>query len=101
MTRFILIACICIQARASSAQFFGQQATQQKLLLEQVVALAQYAREARQGYQAVQQGLAAIEAITNGELTLHTIFFAGLAGINPQLFLYVQMHFTIGPRFLR
>lgn len=94
--RYILIACIWIQAGAASAQIFDQHATQRKLLLEQITALVQYAREARQGYQAVRQGLATIATITSGERTLHILFFAGLAGINPKLFLYVQMHFSFG-----
>jgi hypothetical protein len=29
---------------------------------------------------------------------LHTLFFAGLAGVNLQLFLYVQKYFSLGAR---
>ena len=90
MKQIILITCLIGQVEAYYAQIFDQQATQHKLDLEQIAALAAYAQEARQGYQAIQNGLNTIKAITSGELTLHTLFFAALAGINPQLILYVQ-----------
>lgn len=98
MKRLFLITCICLQAGASSAQVFDQKATQQQLNLQQIAALAAYARLARQGYQAVQNGLNTIKAVTSGELTLHTLFFAALAGINPQIFLYVQVHPPLSPQ---
>lgn len=90
MKQFILFACLFGQVKASYAQVFDQKATQHKLALEQIATLATYAQEARQGYQAVQNGLNAIKAITSGELSLHTLFFAALAGINPKLLTYVQ-----------
>ena len=101
MIRILIIACLCVRAEASSAQVFDQKATQQKLLTQQIAALVLYAREARQGYQTVQQGLATIKAITSGELALHTLFIAALAGINPQIVLYVQSHSAIIPQSVR
>ena len=82
----ILVACITITAAKA------QETTERDLLAQQIIALATYAKEARQGYQIVQQGLQNITSITQAELRLHQIFFAGLAGINPKLFLYVQVY---------
>lgn len=98
MIRTLIMTCLCLQAGALSAQVFDQKATQEKLNIQQIAALVQYAREARQGYQVVQQGLATIKAITGGELTLHALFFAALAGINPQIVLYVQSHPPLIPQ---
>lgn len=90
MKQFILFACLFGQVKASYAQIFDQEGALNKLALEQIAALTTYAREARQGYQAVQNGLNTIKTITGREFNLHTIFLAALAGINPKLAIYVQ-----------
>jgi hypothetical protein len=85
-----------MHALATDAQtfdeWFRQKATQEKYLAQQIAALQQYAAVARRGYQVVQQGLNMIDRLKDGEFTLHSIFYAGFAIVNCQIFYYVQAH---------
>lgn len=65
------------------AEWFSQQKTHKKYLLEQVVALAAYSNSLRQGYQAAQKGLGSITAYLTQEQGMHQDFFDRLGKVNP------------------
>jgi hypothetical protein len=90
MAKYILIACLLGRAGALHAQ------TQTQIELKQIAALALYAQEAKKGYEKIHAALKNIKNIKEAEYALHQIFYAALAGINPQIFFYVENHDPLG-----
>ena len=90
MAKYLLIACLLGRAGTLHAK------TQTQTALKQIAALALYAQEAKKGYEQIHSALKNIKNIKQAEYALHTIFYAALAGINPQLFFYVENHDPLG-----
>lgn len=65
------------------SEWFRQKKTQQKYLLEQVVALKMYAGHIQKGYQVAKSGLGTISDLADGEFNLHEVFISGLKKVNP------------------
>jgi hypothetical protein len=66
-------------------EWFNQKKTQQKYLVEQIVALQVYIGYVRKSYEIAQKGLSLISHIKNGDLNLHRDFFGSLKAINPAI----------------
>ncbi len=68
----------CIGGAQSWDEFFKQKKTQERYLLEQLVALKVYAGYAASGYQTVHSGLGMIRQLTGGEFSIHDLFIRSL-----------------------
>ncbi|WEK17863.1 MAG: hypothetical protein P0Y49_13750 [Candidatus Pedobacter colombiensis] len=65
------------------SEFFKQEKTQKKYLLQQIAALEVYIGYAKKGYDIANSGLRTIKDITNGEFGLHSAFINSLKAVNP------------------
>lgn len=66
-------------------EFFKQNKTQKKYLIEQIAALKAYAGYATKGYQVIKEGSNLISDIKNGDFNLHGEHFQSLKRVNPEL----------------
>lgn len=84
-----MLVALSSWAFSASAQtwgeFFSQNKTQKKYLLQQIAALQVYIGYAKKGYDIVGSGIHAVRDISNGEFGLHRNFFASLASVNPNI----------------
>lgn len=82
----LLLAMMATGTRAqTSAEWFRQQKTQKKYLLEQITALQLYHSYVKKGYAIAREGLTAIGDSKEGEFELHHEFFSSLERVNPQI----------------
>ena len=86
--RFLGLAFLLLFVGTSASgqtwgEFFNQKKTQQKYLLEQLVALKMYAGYLKKGYDIVGSGVGTVKDIKNGEFSLHSTFFSSLKSVNP------------------
>ncbi len=95
MKRIGLVGLVMVCLQAAQAQtwdeWFKQNKTQRKYLLEQIAHLQVYIDHARKGYQLVQGGLQVIHRIKEGEFSLHQAFIASLSAINPSIAAYADV----------
>lgn len=86
---WVMLVALSSWAFSASAQtwgeFFSQNKTQKKYLLQQIAALQVYIGYAKKGYDIVGSGIHAVRDISNGEFGLHRNFFASLASVNPNI----------------
>jgi len=85
-TLFFLVLFIWISVSASAQAFdewFRQEHTQEKYLVQQIAALQAYSGTLRQGYEIARQGISTVRQIKNGDLGLHRVFFHSLRQVNP------------------
>lgn len=77
-----------MRASASAQTFeewFRQEQTQEKYLVQQIAALQAYSGTLRQGYETARLGISTVQQIKNGDLGLHQVFFRSLRQVNPLL----------------
>lgn len=67
----------------SWGEWFDQNSTQKKYLLQQIVALKIYTGYAAKGYGIVKNGLGIIGRIRQGDLSMHRDYFSSLTTVNP------------------
>ncbi|MEZ2338793.1 hypothetical protein AB6735_24295 [Mucilaginibacter sp. RCC_168] len=65
------------------AEWFKQDRTQKKYLIQQIAALQVYITFLQKGYNVVHSGLNTIKDITNGEFHLHDLYISSLKQVNP------------------
>jgi len=83
---FLLLVSCSLQAPAQTfAEWFRQNDTRKKYLVQQLVALQAYAGYLRKGYEIASEGITTVKNIRNGEFSLHQGFFNSLKSVNPQL----------------
>ena len=75
--------CIQIVQAQTWAEWFRQNSTQKKYLLQQIAALKVYAGYLEKGYAITRNGLEAIQQLRQGEVNLHNTYFTSLLGVNP------------------
>ncbi|MBE7178652.1 MAG: hypothetical protein INR69_19790 [Mucilaginibacter polytrichastri] len=76
----LLSAALIPGVRAQTfAEFFRQNKTQEKYLIQQIAALAVYSTNARTGYGITNLGLKTIRAFTGEEFDLHADYITGLS----------------------
>ncbi len=82
----ILLVSCSFQAPAQTfVEWFKQNDTQKKYLMQQLAALQAYAGYLRKGYVIASEGINTVKNISNGEFDLHQGFFNSLKSVNPQL----------------
>ena len=91
----IIFCLLLIHAQVIQAQtpeeWTKQRKTQIKYLAEQIVALKEYGRMVRKGYEAANSGLNLIQTIKEGDRLLHYPYFSSLAKVNPVLKEFKQL----------
>ena len=75
--------CIQIVQAQTWAEWFRQNSTQKKYLLQQIAALKVYAGYLEKGYAITRNGLSTIQQFRQGEVNLHNTYFTSLLGVNP------------------
>lgn len=73
------------------SEWFKQNKTQKKYLLQQIAALQVYIDYAQKGYKIAREGLTTIGDITGGEFNLHGVFFNSLRMVNPEIRNYAKV----------
>lgn len=95
MKRILWIAFIITAANTGQAQtwdeWFRQEKTQRKYLLQQIAALQVYLGYLKKGYDIASQGLTTIRNIKNGDFSLHRDFFGSLSLVNPKIRDYARV----------
>ena len=72
-------------------EWFNQNSTQKKYLLQQIAALQVYLSYAKKGYNIVTGGINTIRNMKNGDLNLHRDFFNRLESVNPAIRRYAKV----------
>lgn len=75
----------------TASEWFNQQSTQKKYLLQQIAALQVYISYAKKGYNIVSSGLNTIRDIKKGDLNIHNAFFNSLKAVNPKIARYQKV----------
>ncbi|MBB6271855.1 hypothetical protein HDF26_002312 [Pedobacter cryoconitis] len=83
--------CPLLCSAQTFAEFFKQNKTQKKYLLEQIAALQVYLGYAKKGYDIAGSGLNTIKKLSEGEFTLHSAFISSLSSVSP----YIRNHFKL------
>ncbi len=56
-----------------------------KKCIEQIALLGTYIRQAKQGYNIIDNGLKTVKNIKNGEFDLHDLYYKSLKNVNPNI----------------
>ena len=78
-----LLLCIQLVQAQTWAEWFRQNSTQKKYLLQQIAALKVYSGYLEKGYAITRNGLSTIQQFRQGEVNLHNTYFTSLLGVNP------------------
>ena len=82
----ILFITVVVQSKGQTfSEWFRQNTTQTKYLVEQIAALQVYADYLEKGYSIVHTGLSQIKNIKEGDIGLHADYFSSLRNINPTI----------------
>ena len=95
MKKTVLIVVILLSFKVSSAQtldeWFKQNQTQKKYLIQQIAAFKLYLGYVQKGYSIAKQGLNTIGNIKKGDFNLHSNFFGSLKSVNPAVSSYSKV----------
>ncbi|WP_235894393.1 hypothetical protein [Flavobacterium zepuense] len=91
-----LFTCIAVMTLGVAhgqtwSEWFSQNSTQKKYLLQQIAALKVYSEYAQKGYRIAKEGLSTIGNLTGGEFNLHGVFFNSLKMVNPEVRNYAKV----------
>src|SRR5436190_21373731 len=87
----LLVATTIICHAQGLSEWFNQNATQKKYLLQQIAALQVYTQYLQKGYSIAKTGLTTIGNFKNGHFSLDKDFFASLENINPKIKKYSRV----------
>jgi len=92
---FMILISFFLVANSVKAQtweeWFRQNRTQKKYLLQQIEALKIYFNYAVKGYNIANNGITTIRNIKNGDFNLHRDFLSALSQVNPQIKKYGKL----------
>ena len=77
-----LLQCIQIVQSQIWEEWFRQNSTQKKYLLQQIAAMKVYAGYLEKGYAITRNGLGTFQQLRRGEVNLHNTYFTSLLGTN-------------------
>lgn len=93
--KIFLIGLVCVMAFPAKAQlfreWFRQNATQKRYLIEQIAQLKVYLELTEKGYKVAREGLTTISDIKNGEFKLHKNRFDSLRIVKPKIGSYSRL----------
>jgi len=95
MKKILVISILILFAGKLSAQtwdeWFSQNSTQRKYLLQQIAALKVYTGYLSKGYSIAKNGLNTIKGFKKGDLTQHTNYLNSLITVNPKVKRYTRI----------
>src|SRR4051812_23729293 len=95
MKKLVLLIFVFISVKVCNAQtfdeWFKQNKTQRKYLIQQIAAFKVYIGYVQKGYSIAKKGLTTIGSIKNGDLNLHNEFFSSLKNVNPGIMKYSKV----------
>jgi hypothetical protein len=95
MKKIVLVSLVILCANNIFAQtweeWFNQNSTQRKYLLQQIAAFKVYSGYLSKGYSIAINGLNTIKGFKNGDLTQHTNYFNSLVRLNPKVKRYTRV----------
>ena len=80
-----MILCADNVSAQTWGEWFSQNSTQRKYLLQQIAAFKVYTGYLSKGYSISKNGLNTIKGFKNGDLTQHTNYFTSLVTVNPKI----------------
>lgn len=86
-----LLLCIQIVQAQIWEEWFRQNSTQKKYLLQQIAAMKVYAGYLEKGYAIARNGLGTIQQLRRSEVNLHSTYFTSLLGVNPVIKKYAAV----------
>jgi hypothetical protein len=95
MKKIVLVSLVILCANNIFAQtweeWFNQNSTQRKYLLQQIAAFKVYSGYLSKGYSIAKNGLNTIKGFKNGDLIQHTNYFNSLVTVNPKVKRYTRV----------
>lgn len=82
---FYAVLLILFSSSSFAQGFFNQKGEMIKKLIEQIGLLGTYARQAKQGYNIIDNGLKDIRKIKKGEFDLHDGYYESLKTVDPDI----------------
>ncbi len=89
MKKFILMCCVCLMIKSSTAQ--TQEAQQLLLNWEKLAQFKQMLEDMKTGYQVLYNGYTTIRDISQGNFSLHKTFLDGLLQVSPAVLKYKRV----------
>ena len=86
-----LLLCMQLLHAQTWSEWFRQNSTQKKYLLQQIAALRVYSGYLGKGYLVARNGLSVIQQLRQGEVNLHDTHFKSLVALNPIVKKYVAI----------
>lgn len=81
----IITVCVLTTYNSQAQGFFNQKGEMIKKCIEQIALLGTYIRQAKQGYNIIDNGLKTVKNIKNGEFDLHDLYYKSLKNVNPNI----------------
>lgn len=99
MTKTLILIAGLLVSHAVAAQtwseWFAQNKTQKRYLLQQIAALRLYASHLQKGFAIAREGWGFIRDVKNGEFSLHRNYFGSLKAVNPAIAQFAQLAATL------
>lgn len=86
-----MLSFVSVVSAQTFDEWFRQNKTQRKYLLQQIAALRTYGSYLAKGYRIVQSGLHTIENIKQGDFHLHNVYFNSFKTVNPNIQRYIKI----------
>lgn len=90
-----ILLCITYSQAQTSDEWFHQNSTQKKYLLEQIAKLQVYLEYVKKGYDIANKGLTIIGNIKSGDLNMHRLFFDDLKIVKSSISTYSKTRETL------
>lgn len=90
-----ILLCVTYSQAQTFDEWFHQNSTQKKYLLEQIAKLQVYLEYVKKGYSIVNKGLTTIGEIKNGDLNMHRLFFDDLEIVKSSIINYSKTRQTL------
>lgn len=90
-----ILSCVTYSRAQTFDEWFHQNSTQKKYLLEQIAKLQVYLGYVKKGYDIVNKGLTIIGEIKNGDLNMHRMFFDDLKIVKSSISNYSKTRETL------
>jgi hypothetical protein len=90
-----ILLCVTYSRAQTFDEWFQQNSTQKKYLLEQIAKLQIYLGYVKKGYDIVKKGLTIIGEIKNGDLNMHRLFFDDLKIVKSSVSNYSKTRETL------
>lgn len=87
----VVLGIVNYSTAQTFSEWFRQEQTQKKYLIEQIAALQVYVDYIEKGYDITRKGLGVISSLKKGDLNLHAGYFKSLKSISPAVRQYAKI----------